>query len=440
MKILHVVRGLEQSAGTTRAVVAIAGQQARLGHEVSVYAVRKPRRIFETLPDTSLVDTRLFKMSLSPDNPGFSVGFIHAMKKNVAGFDIVHIHAVRNTVTLWAMCCAAGAGVPFVVAPHGVYDGWAMRQRPLRNKLYDRLFEVPLLDKAALIQCLTEREAQQIRAMGVRAKCAVLPNGVWSGRDRRNKGERNSVSGKSGSGTVTAGTGIHGVARPGAGARRSTGGRLLFLSRIHPKKGLDLLLPAFTGIAREFPDLQLVIAGSDAGDGYLKKTMDFARELMPGQVAGAFGSSGISGRRHSAVRMRSIPDDSRIVFLGEVAGGMKEYCYAAADAFILPSYSEGLPVAVLEAMAHELPVIITSACNLPEVEEWGAGVIARVSVDDIASKIGGVFRGEVRTRYGAAGRKLIESRFLWPSVVDRILDAYKDIVSRESRGQGANRL
>lgn len=410
MKILHVVRGLNQSSGTTHAILPMAGEQARRGHEVWLYHVRKPAGVLEAAPDSAFVKTRAFDLSLPFDHPGFSIGFARAVSRDIGRFDVVHIQAVRNFATWWTMRCAAGTGVPYIVAPQGSYEDWNLGRRSLRNRLYDRFFEIPLLNRAAKIHCLTRREVEQVRAMGITAECVVIPNGVH-------------IDGPS--------SGSKPEANPAQSARKETDGlrRLLFLGRIHPKKGLDLLLPAFAQAAEKLPDLQLLIAGSDNGSGELVKTIAAAESLFPGRV-----ECSVELQAPAPARLHGIPRPgenrvpARIVFLGEVKGEAKEACFALADAFILPSYSEGLPVAVLEALAHGLPAIVTDGCNLPEIAREGAGVLADTTSDGVADGILRLFADSaVLASCAERARRLVMERFSRPRIVDRLLALYGDL-------------
>jgi len=410
MKILHVVRGLNQSSGTTHAILPMAEEQARRGNDVWLYHVRKPAGVLEAAPDPALVKTRAFDLSLPFDHPGFSTDFARTVSRDIGRFDVVHIQAVRNFATWWTMRCAAGAGVPFIVAPQGSYEDWNLGRRSVRNRLYDRFVEIPLLNRAARVHCLTPREVEQVRAMGVTAECVVIPNGVL-------------VDG------ALPGPGLE--PNPKRNAYKKTDGlrRLLFLGRIHPKKGLDLLLPAFAQAAEKLLDLRLVIAGSDNGSGELVKTIAAAEALFPGRVdSSSARPTPASARRHGAAISEENRAPARIVFLGEVRGRAKEACFALADAFILPSYSEGLPVAVLEALAHGLPTIVTDSCNLPEIAREGAGVQADTTPEGVADAILRLFADSAALASCAEkARCLAMEQFSWPRIVDRLLALYGDL-------------
>jgi poly(glycerol-phosphate) alpha-glucosyltransferase len=383
MKILHVVRGLTNSSGTTHIVVPLAEEQARQGARVSVYYVAKGRES-PVLPDPALVESRCFAQSLPGDNPGISLSFARAMRADVALFDVVHAHAVWNFCTYWAMRTAFEARVPYVVAPQGSFEPWALAQSALKKRVLGTLTEVPLFNRAAALQALTETEAAQFRRYGLTAPTVVVPNGVDLARFNRRAPRLADQLGLA-PGTAT----------------------LLFMSRLHPKKGLDILLRAFALIAAASPRLALVIAGNDAGSGYAETLARLA------------GTLGIA---------------ERCRFTGEVRGEAKLDMLAGADAFVLPSRSEGLPVAAIEAMAAALPVILTPGCNLPEVAAAKAGLIVEPEPEMLARAIGDLFADpEAGRLMGSNGRRLVAGKFTWTRIAAETIEIYGNLEAHRAR-------
>ena len=375
MRILHVVRGLSNSSGTTHIVVPLSEEQARQGCDVSVYYVEKgPDPSVE--PDGQLVDCRSFPLTLPFSNPGVSLGFAKAIDEAIARYDFVHVHAVWNFPTFYAMRSALGKGVPYMVAPQGSFDPWALKQSYWQKKVYGPTCEIPLLNKATCLQALTSREAEQFQQSGIRAPAVVIPNGV---------DERNFVQqGESLARTLNL--------PPGQKT-------LLFLSRLHPKKGVDVLIKAFARFSGKRDDVTLVIAGDDAGSGY-------------------------KGTLMNLVSQSGIGDKCR--FVGEVHGRDKFAMLLGADAFALLSHSEGLPVAVLEAMAAALPVIITQDCNLPEVALHEAGEIVHVDIAKAAEAFARVLDEPCRAKtMGLNGQRLVSERFTWARIARRTIQTYE---------------
>jgi glycosyltransferase involved in cell wall biosynthesis len=380
LKILHVIRGLANSSGTTHIVNPLAEAQGRLGHSVRVLYVDKPP-MAAVVPDSRWAQSREFALSLPLDNPGVSWGLARAMKAEVLVADVVHVHAIWNFPTWWAMRCADRAGKPYIVAPQGSFDPWAMRQNALGKRIYGAMTELPLLRRADCLQALSVKEAAQFRAGGLEGPVEIIPNGIPAGM-YQSGAARGSLATR--------------LDLP-AGSRT-----LVFLSRVHPKKGLDLLLRAFAGLASRFPDVYLVIAGHDAGSGYKAQMEALAAEL-------------------------GIADRCR--FIGEVAGEVKRDCLMGADAWALISHSEGLPVAAVEALGAGLPCVLSDECNLPEVAESDAGWVVKPEVDAAAAALAELLGDPVTAAArGERARRLVAERFTWDRIAARTVEVYAGMV------------
>jgi glycosyltransferase involved in cell wall biosynthesis len=384
MNILHVVRGLKNSSGTTHIVGPLAEEQARQGENVSVWFVEQGHDPPVT-PDPALVDVRRFPLSIwlpGANHPGISFPFAAELGRRIRGFDFVHIHAIWNFPTWWTMRTAVKAGVPFMVAPQGSLEPWALGRRSRwKRTLYARLTEIPLMNRAAIMQALTANEAEQIRAAGVLAPSTVVPNGVSLALfDRKVRPLAQQLGLPPGTRT------------------------LLSLSRLDPKKGIDILMRGFAQVGGANENVVLVVAGTDAGSGYEAQLRDLAK------------SAGIA---------------ARTVFIGEVNGSVKVEALLGADAFALISHSEGLPVACIEAMAAGLPVIVTANCNIPEIEQRRAGIIAKGDPDDVAAALHTVFgNGDAAREMGRNALALVLEKFTWEKIASQLLELYRQAVSR----------
>lgn len=378
MKILHLIRGLANSSGTTHIVGPLAEAQSRLGHDVRVLTVEKAGEA-PVLPDPKLVESKVFPMTIRSRHFGWSRQYAQALDVFLEDADVVHIHAIWNFVSWRGMKSANRAGIPYFVAPQGSLEDWALGRSRHAKALYARLTEKPLFDHATAMQALTQAEEAQCQRFGIKAPARILPNGVDLDlidqiKGRENLQERANLPGQ--------------------------GRILLFLSRIFPKKGLDLLLDGFSRALTD--DVYLVIAGHDAGTGYQSDIEDRAQSL------------GIA---------------DRVRFIGEVRGDEKFRVLRGADAFALTSYSEGLPVAVVEAMACSLPVLITPGCNFPDVEKRGAGWLVDPDAEAVASGIRSVFVDleEARKR-GSKARQWVEEEFTWPRIAERSVEIYEELI------------
>lgn len=366
---MHVVHLLDSSSrlagGIAEAVKGLARAQAAAGARVSVLAGTDAESAADGPGWAPLmVDT--------VPSGGFANGIRGLALRARLGTcqpDLVHLHG------LWGPAARALAGwggrVPYVVSPHGMLDGWALARSAAKKRLSAALWEGGLLRGAAFIHALAAAEQQAVRAYGITGRVEVVPNGVACPSD----------------------------VGPLPSARPRT---LLFMARIHPKKGLAELIAAWAMLpAAVRQGWHLQVAGWDE-----IAMLDSLRQ----QAATAGLGDAIS-------------------FPGGLHGTAKDAALRGASAFILPSFSEGLPMGVLEAWAYGLPVFMTPACNLSEGFNAGAalevstdpaqmaGVLARVLADDAALAAA-----------GAAGRKLALEHFAWDTIAARMLGHYHSVL------------
>jgi glycosyltransferase involved in cell wall biosynthesis len=257
------------------------------------------------------------------------------------------------------------------VSAHGMLDRWALQQKRFKKALYAALMEIGNLQRAVCLRALTRSEADDYRRIGLTNPIAIVPNGVDVP-----KGISADPFWK---------------AHPDLAGRRI----VLFLGRLHPKKGLHLLLEAWSKIACSASDLHLVIAGPDSDN------TQASLERMIDDL----------GLRH------------RVTLAGMLTGTHKWSALAAADLFVLPSYSEGFSVAILEALAMGVPVIASQACHIPEVSEYECGWViepARVPLERALDE----FLHISPVQMGMRGQLLIEKRFGWSVVGRQMAEVY----------------
>jgi glycosyltransferase involved in cell wall biosynthesis len=294
--------------------------------------------------------------------------------------DVVHQHGLWLYPSIAVSRWRRRSGKPVVVSTQGMLEPWAVAHSPTKKRLAGVLFERGNLTRAACIHC-SEAEVAGVRAYGLRNPIAVIPNGV----------------------TVPDAARSH--ARPAwmQPSRRT----LLFLGRLHPKKGVSELLRAWSllgaahaGITRSW---MLAIAGWDDG-GHAASMQSLAGEL------------GLH------------PPD--VVFTGPLFGSDKDAAMSHADAFILPSYSEGFPMTALEAWAHSLPVLMTRECNVPAGFDAGAAIEITTAPDAMAQVLAATLaRGDL-AHVGEKGRALVKARFDWDSVVANLFCTYEWLAGR----------
>ncbi len=372
-----------RAGGLFWSVRALSREVQRVGCSVNVYSVADEFSVEDAKQWTEL-DLRLFQRR-GPDAFGYAPGLNQAVLDSKA--DLVHVHGLWMYPSVVGSQWSCKSGRPVVISPRGMLDPWAVKNSAWKKRLAGWLFENGHLRRAACVHALCKSEYEAIRAYGLRNPVAVIPNGVELPEAR--------------------------IESPGpdwAGAIPPGSGVLLFLSRIHPKKGLVNLLRAWAQVratpSRFDSSWYLVIAGWDQG-GHQAELQRLTETL------------GISGS---------------VCFVGPQFDEQKAAALGAADAFVLPSLSEGLPMAVLEAWAYGLPVLMTPGCNLPEGFAADAALDMAPEVDSIAAALGRLFAmsDAERRAMGERGRRLVEERFTWPKVAEQMCGVYRWVLGQGS--------
>jgi glycosyltransferase involved in cell wall biosynthesis len=312
--------------------------------------------------------------------PGFFY-YAPGMRRDAAELvrdsDVVHGHGLYVGPNLIFGKEARRQHKPLAYHVHGMFEPYILARSRWKKRLVHWMFEDANMRAVRFWRALTPKEADQIRAQGARQPIAVIPNGLDAAAFAAPAGPARPVD------TAL----IRGL--------RKDGPRVLFLGRIHPKKGLDLLLPAWAGLGARRAEWELVIAGPDEA-GYLAEMRALARSLDLGE---------------------------RVIFTGLVTGEAKTRLLHSADLFVLPSYSEGFPMSVLEAWACGVPVAATRECNVSDISAEEAGWECDAEVGSLVGALTaalGASAAERRER-GANGRRLLEVRYSWP-LIARELD------------------
>ena len=307
--------------------------------------------------------------------PGYSLNLKSALQQEVASFDMVHIHELWHHPHFAAARVCKALGVPFVVSPHGSLDPWALAIGGLKKRVYSRIWQRDMLGGAAVAHALTATEKAQLRDYGYDGPVAVIPNGVNVDEFQRQV----SPSLMDEKYVELIGKKV-----------------ILFLGRLHSKKGLDVLVRAFADIYPTHPDTHLLIVGPD--DGYET------------ELKRLIGRMGINGA---------------VTLTGILTGKARLAAIARADIYALPSYSEGFSIGVLEALAAGLPVVISKYCYLPEVVSAGAGLEIEPQVRQVSSALGSLIENPERAlKMGRAGRDLVRSKYSWDTVATSFVDLY----------------
>lgn len=378
MKAAFVLSSLSRANGGISESVRRLAQSLlkEAGAQVDVLGLRDAHTDAD-LPLWQPLQPQAFEIQ-GPRALGYSNALLPALHKTQA--EVSHVAGLWMYPSIANARWSGQTGRPYVISPHGMLDAWALRNSAWKKTLAARLFERQHLERAACLHALCAAEAESLRAYGLANPICVLPNGID---------------------LPTAPP----ASRPAPWAGRFPDNRrvLLFLGRLHPKKGLSPLLQAWDQ-ARP-AGWQLVIAGWDQGG--------HQRELELYVAAHNLGDS--------------------VHFPGPLHGEAKAAAYQSAHAFILPSFSEGLPMTVLEAWAHGLPVLMTPACNLPEGFTAGSALEIGTDPGMLASALTDFLkRGpEEHAAMGRRGIQLASQQFNWGRIAREMAAVYRWI-----NGQG----
>jgi len=389
MRILHLTPYYAPAyafGGVVRSVEGMAAALARRGHDVTVLTTdaRDHRRRYAGAQDEMIDGVRVLRRpNVLPRLRGrFNLSTPRSLKRSAEALlptiDALHIHEFRTLENLLATPVAKKLDVPIVLSPHGTLN--LNTGRGALKRAWDNLLSPGIasrIDHVITLSAAEQDEAETLwRRFGARRKptrFSVIPNGVDLGDfDRR--------------------------ALAASFRRRFNLGDaqiVLFMGRLHTRKGVDVLIKAFKAI--DLADSRLLIVGPDDG-------------MLP--ILKAFADG-----------------DRRIIFTGYLQGAERLGALAAGDVFALPATGEGQPMAALEAMAAGLPVVLSPGCNLDEVAGVGAGYVVKAEVDTFAEKLRLLLNDrDLRQTMGLRARQLVKASYTWDGIAEKLEDVYRSLL------------
>ena len=386
LNILHITPYYAPASaygGVVSAVTGLTAAQAARGHHVKVLTTdslgptERSTTAHEWIDGVDVIRCRNVSNAIRwRYNLSQPVGFRNAFRRLIQTADIVHTHELRTVENL-----LINHEKPIVLSPHGTLSHGTGRSKV--KQMWDSLFGRMLLRQIDHVAALTDNEADEARALWTALGVpfpgvSIIPNGVP---------QDFAVSGN---------------LRPRYGL--GDGPVVLFLGRLHERKGLQFLIPAFAQVAQDVPDARLLIVGPDEGMLSIAKTLAEQGGIGP-----------------------------RVTFTGLLQGADQRAALASADIFVLPAVGEGLSIAALEAMAAGLPVILTPGCNLPDVEQHGAGLLVQRDVPSIAAALRTLLQDSSgRINRGEKGRAWVREKFTWPVIAAQTDEFYTELISRKN--------
>lgn len=308
-----------------------------------------------------------------------------------SSFDLLHLHAMWMYPSIVAHRAAKICKKPLIVTPNGMLEPWALKNSAWKKKTAGFLYENRMLHGAACLQANTEKELLDFRAYGLKNPVCIIPNGVDLPEIIDHKSE--------------------------VSKEKKT---LLFLGRLHPKKGLVNALKAWGKVLPSTSnEWRFVIAGWDQG-GHEAELKQLCTEIGLAHVD-------IPSSVFTANRQGPSENYPSVIFLGPTFGHEKDTLLRSASAFILPSFSEGFPMSVLEAWSYRLPVLMTEHCNMPGGFTAGASLRIGTSVESIAEGMVQFLKSRHSDlqSLGINGRTLVEHQFTWPMIAAQLKEVYE---------------
>lgn len=302
-------------------------------------------------------------------------------KLALSHLDLIHNHGLWMVPNFYARQVALANRLPLVISPHGMLEAWSLNHSWARKRLAWLLYEQKNLLNATVIQAASAEEARTIRYLGFKQPIAIIPCGVDLS-DCYSPIKSNVVLN----------------AYPNLAGKKW----LLFLSRLHPKKGIDNLLQIWQTLSPAFPDWELIIAGPSSIKGYQEKLEAIAETL----------------------------NLSRVSFVGMVSGELKDGLLDNADLFVLPTHSENFGIAVAEALAHKVPVVTTKATPWQEIQQYQCGWWVEDQQVALLEALTEAMNlpAELRSEMGKRGYLLIKAKYSWNSVAEQMASVYRWIL------------
>jgi glycosyltransferase involved in cell wall biosynthesis len=386
MRILHVIPGIApRYGGPSTAILPMCAALNRLpGVQVEIASTDADgagRSIDPKSLPTGTVPLHLFRRDFS-EQWKFSRGLAGWLWRHARDYDWLHVHALWSFSTAAACAAARRHGVPVVVRPCGMLSPYTWERGAWKKQLYWRAVERRNVAGARWVHVTSPAEAREVQSVGLAPKTppVIIPQGIdepaWRTEPRPDYlGQR-------------------------CGAVAGDRPVVLFLSRLHPKKGIvDYLLPAF---ARLRTDAVLAIAGG-------------ADEHEPGyeaQVRAALNRLGLS---------------ERVILLGHIRPEERWWLFDGAALFVLASHSENFGIVVMEAMARGLPVVVSDAVQACDhVNRAGAGRVVPLEVGAVTSAIEELLKdGQARSAMGQSGRQYVRRHLSWDGIAQAIARHYQ---------------
>lgn len=390
MRVLHVIPAVApRYGGPSSVIVALVAALNRIPGvtaEVATTDADGPSGRLSSAELPEGVKVHLFRRNYS-EQWKYSAGLRRWLWDHVKEYDLLHLHALWSYPTTMAARLARRFGVPYILRPAGMLSAYTWARRSWQKRLYWQLVERKTILGAAAFHATSEEEAQEIRAVRADATVVVIPNGV----------EDQAFTTATSPDVLRTHCGPAAVGKP----------IILFLSRLHPKKGvIDLLLPA---VARLRHEACLAIVGGEDEHalGYATTIRETINRLELGH---------------------------RVVLLGPCQPTERWAMFDGADVFVLPSWSENFGIVVGEAMARGCPVVVTETVQSAiHVRTAGAGRVVPFAIEPLAAALDELLADPAtRLQMSNAGRLYAAHKLTWTRAANEVNELYSSIIGQRT--------
>ena len=385
MRVLHVIPSVaERSGGPATAIVPMCRALQQNGVDVLLVTTAAGMDDADAtngrVADYKGVPAKIFPSQLG-ESFKYSRPLAAWLNSNIREFGLAHIHAVFNHSSIAAAHVCRKRAVPYVVRPLGTLEPWSMTQKSVRKRVFWQVAGKAMLRRAAAVHYTTDAEKSSTESLLGLNQGKVIGLGV----------EINSYAKEQ-------------LAQHFPDLAQQP--YAVVMSRLHPKKGLDVLIEAFLALVQreKFAQWRLVIAGDGPSD-------------------------------HVAKLKEMAAASDRIVFTGWVDGEAKDAVLSGASLLVLPSHQENFGMCVMEALARSVPVLVSPHVNLAhEIVLANAGWIATVDKDALTTRLAEALSNEEeRAARGRAGKQL-SKKYSWESAAKSLKDLYIEIVNSPQKG------
>lgn len=372
MNICHVISSIDKFDGGTSSFIQTTLGEIAQHISVSLLTIKSNNPVH--------IDKKVRVIFAQKSFPYLNL-YSKKLKFNLENLDcnLFHGNGLWQFPVNFMAQIAKKRGVPYLISPHGMLEPWAMRRGAVKKNLALLLYQRNSLENAACLHALTLEEFKNIKKLNLKNPIAIIPNGIdlkkFKPKDKSDIKNSNTI---------------------------------LFLSRLHPKKGIELLIEAWAKIPQN-----------------IKR--DWVLRIVGG------GEAAYVNKIHKIISEKSLINQIELV--GSKFDNYKITEFQNSDLFVLPSYSEGFPIAVLEALACGIPVITTKGTSWQELQTHNAGWWIDIGVEPLIEALTEAMKlsDNERIEMGLNGRKLVEENYSIELVAQKMIQLYEWILFKTKK-------